>query len=58
MVISDFKVFIVFVALSHGSICLLWVGGGVQQANTSCGISTGPASANNNILGDLARCNG
>ena len=49
MVISDFKVFIVFVALGlpfpqvHLSAC--WGGGGGQQASsTSCGISTGPAS--------------
>ena len=50
MVISDFKVFIVFVALSHRSICLFCWGGGGEgglnrlPANTSCGISTGPAS--------------
>ena len=53
MVISDFKVFIVFVALGlpfpqvHLSAC--WGGGGgggggQQASSTSCGISTGPAS--------------
>ena len=55
MVISDFKVFIVFVALGlpFPQVHLLGGGGGggggvnrlpVKVTNTSCGISTGPAS--------------
>ena len=60
MVISDFKVFIVFVALGlpfpqvHLSVGGGGGGGGgnrltVLVANTSCGISTGPASAYNYV---------
>ena len=56
MVINDFKVFIVFVALGLPFSQVHLSGemgmGGLNRlpANTSCGISTGPASLHNNTL--------